>query len=88
MRTSDATVDGAQINVSTRFASDGRQASPPSRWPAALVLRNGARDHTGMRNFIDQAATVSGQRIVLRAELIAADGRHGVAEQIVVPRVK
>jgi len=41
-----------------------------------------------MRNFIDQAATVSGQRIVLRAELIAADGRHGVAEQIVVPRVK
>ena len=88
VRMLDATVLQVQINISTRFEASGAPAGSASRWPAEPVLREGARVHVGMRNFVAQASEVAGKRIVVRAEVIAGDGRHGAGERVVVPRFK
>jgi hypothetical protein len=88
VRLRDATVEQAQINVSMRFEDSGAAAGPPSRWPAEPLLVAGARIQPGMRNFIEQAPLVVGKRIILRAEVIARDGRHGAGERVVVPHGK
>ena len=53
-----------------------------------LALRDGTRTHAGMRNFITDAAGVRGKGIILRAEVVASDGRHGASERLAVARSK
>lgn len=86
VRIRDATVQQAMINVSSRFEAGGAPAGSPSGSAATPVLIDGARVQLGLRNVIDQASAVRGQRIILRAEVIASDGRHGASERVVIPR--
>ena len=79
VRILDAAIDRGQINVSTRFEESGAAAGPASRWPVAPTLREGARVQVGMRNFV-QASEVAGKRLILRAEVIGRDGRHGAGQ--------
>lgn len=88
VRIRDVSVEQAQINVSARFEGTGAPAGPASRWPAAPVIRGEARVHFGMRTFIAQAPLADGKRIILRAEVITRDGRHGAGERAVVPQGK
>ena len=82
----DAQLDSVQIALSARFADDESLAGRPSRVAVPLVPLNGMREHAGMTNFVNDPGAVRGKRIVLRAEVTAADGRAGTAECIVVPR--
>jgi hypothetical protein len=86
VRIRDATIQEATVNVSSRFEVGGAAAGSPSGWAAAPALVGGDRVQLGMRNIIDQPSAVTGRRIILRAEVVARDGRHGAGERVVVPR--
>jgi hypothetical protein len=89
VRVRDVSVEQVQINVSSRYADGRGPAGPPARWAAKLSPRGDVREHAGMQNFIANAAgEVVGARIVLRAEVIAPDRRHGAAEVAVIPSFK
>lgn len=86
VRLSDPTIQEGTINVSARFEAGGAPAGLPSGWAAMPSLVDGAREQLGMRNAIDQPSAVVGKRIILRAEVVTRDGRHGSGEHVVVPR--
>ena len=86
VRVRDESVVEAEINLSVRFAGDGTPAGKASSVATGLKLKDGARERAGMTNFLANALAVRGQRVVLRTEVIAADGRHGSDERTVVAR--
>jgi hypothetical protein len=88
VRVHDSAVTDVQVNVTSHFEQGGASAGEPSRITTTLdaPAPDGARDHAGMRDFIDSPLAVQGQRVVLRVEVIANDGRHGTSERTVVPR--
>ena len=86
VRVHDPTLVVARIDLSARFADDGRPAGPPSSVTAPLVLVGTACEHTGMTSFIADPARVRGQRVVLHVEVLVPDGRRGSAERTVIPR--
>lgn len=88
VRVRDVTVQEGAINVSSRFEDGSGPAGSPSGWAATLVVTDGAGIQAGMRNGIDDPGAVTGKRIILRAELVARDGRHGAVERVVVPHAK
>jgi hypothetical protein len=88
IRVRDLTVQEGAVNVSSRFEDGSGPAGLPSGWAARLVVTDGAGIQAGMRNGIDDPGAVNGKRIILRAELVARDGRHGAAERVVVPHAK
>lgn len=90
VRTRDTSVAEAQVNVSARYVESDASVGPASRWPTTLVLLNGGtvRERGGLRNFVDDAALANGKTVVLRAEIVTKDGRHGAGERQVIPRFK
>ncbi len=85
IRIKDSSVDSARINLTSRLEATGEPAGNPSSVATTLTLTaDGAREHTGMRNFIADPTQVRGRRVALRVEAIAADGRHGAGEHIVL----
>ena len=88
VRVRDVTVQEGAVNVSSRFEDGSGPAGSPSGWAATLVVTDGAGIQAGMRNGIDDPGAVAGKRIILRAELVARDGRHGAVERVVVPHAK
>ncbi len=86
VRIHDTSVEEGTVNLSARFESDGARVGSPSGWAASPVLVDGARVQSGMRDFVDAPSAAAGKRIVLRAEVVTSDGRHGAGERVVVPR--
>jgi hypothetical protein len=85
VRVHDPTVAAVQINLSVRFEDSGAAAGKPSRVAASLEFpKDGARDRVGMTNFVNDPNEVRGKRVILRAEVVAADQRHGADEHVVV----
>lgn len=81
----DASVQDVRINLFTRFADGGQPAGDASSVAASLgPTLDGARANAGMRNFITDGNTIHGKELVLRVEVVANDGRHGVGERRVV----
>lgn len=86
VRVSGGSATGVQVNVSAR-RDDGSLAGPASR--AAVGLRvepDGSATAANLRNFIDDAGSVRGKALTLRAEVVAADGKHGAGERRVAIR--
>lgn len=95
VRTRDPSVEDVQINVSARYVENDASVGPASRWPAKLVLvaagvggGSSTRERAGLRNFVDQAPLANGKSIVLRAEVVSKDGRHGSGEQQITAKLK
>lgn len=83
VRVRDPGVTDAYVNLSTRL-EDGRAAGTPSSVAVRLVAApNGTVQVIGLRNFL-AAKEPSGTPLVLRAEVIGTDGRHGASERHVV----
>ena len=79
-------LETVQVTFSTRFASNGKEAGWPSRRMLKLPpQQDGRQDGAGLPNLVSDPNAVRDQRIVLRAEVIASDGRSGSAECVVVP---
>jgi hypothetical protein len=88
IRVHDERVPDVQVNLSTRLM-DGTPAGPASRMVAVLSPpRDGARSAAGLRNFIENAELVRGQRFVLRVEVVSGDQQHGFAERVVTGKTK
>ena len=86
VRVHDPSVSLVQINLSLRFEDTGAPAGRASRVAASLDPPvEGARVHVHMTNFVDDPQAVRGRRVVMRAEVIADDERHGAGELVVVP---
>lgn len=86
VRVHDVTVSEAQINLLSRY-EDGTPAGPASRVATPLgEAPGGSRIVFGLRNFIADAAGARGKRIILRAEVVAKDQRHGAGEKVVTAR--
>jgi hypothetical protein len=82
VRVRDATVADVQMNLSAHF-EDGSPAGPTSRVAVKLEADGAARSVAGQRVFVSDGASVAGKRVVLRAEVVASDQRHGAGEQVV-----
>lgn len=87
VRVKQVDVADARINLYARFEDSHAPAGDPSGLAVSLYLEGGARVAWGMRDFIHDPTAAEGKRIVLRAEVVANDGRHGEAERVVVPHV-
>jgi hypothetical protein len=82
VKLADVGLDTVQVNLSARYADDGSPAGTPSGWVAELSTpMGGVRTHAGMKNYVDPIAAP--RLVVLRIEVIAADGRHGEDERTV-----
>lgn len=86
VRVHDPSIDLARIDLSARFADDGRAAGSPSSVTASLVAVGGAREHAGMTNFVANPESVRGRPVVLHVDVFVKDGRRGSAERTVLPR--
>ena len=83
VRVKDAGFDTARVNLSARFADTGDAAGEPSGWLAVLsVPMDGVRTHAGMRDYVN--AMSAPRRVILRADVVAQDGRHGADERVVM----
>lgn len=83
VRVHDPSLIEAHVNLSARH-EDGSAAGPPSSAAVRLVAGpDKTADATGMRNFI-AAKEVAGTFLILRAEVVGTDGRHGASERRVV----
>lgn len=80
----DSSVALARVNLSTVIAVNGQAAGPPSSVATDLSLTAGLREKVGMRNFIADPANVRGTRVILRAEAVTNDGRHGAGQRVVL----
>lgn len=85
IRIKDSSIDTAQVGLSARFAEGGDLAGKPSRAMVELAPVGGARERAGMTNFVSDPSAVSGKSIILRAEIVTADGRSATVECTVVP---
>jgi hypothetical protein len=86
VRVQDPALEVARIDLSVRFADDGRAAGAPSSITASLAAVSGARERAGMTNFVMSPESVRGRRLILHADVFGQDGRRGFAERMVIPR--
>jgi hypothetical protein len=82
VRVHDPTVTDVRMNLSARF-EDGSAAGTASSVALTLERDGDARTARAMRIFIDADAAL-GKRVILRAEVVAADERHGAGERTVI----
>jgi hypothetical protein len=86
VRVHDPVLDVARIDLSARFAEDGRPVGNASSITAALAAVAGAREHAGMTSFVEDPRFVRGRVVILHADVSVQDGRRGFAERAVIPR--
>ncbi len=83
LRIKDAGFDTARVNLSARYSENGAPAGEASGWIADLsVPMDGVRTHAGMKDYVSGVA--SPRVVILRAEVVAPDGRHGVDERAIM----
>jgi hypothetical protein len=83
VRVHDTTVTDVKMNL-TATEEDGFGAGEVATVAVTLLPDGDARTIAGQRLFIDSFHLDTGQRLLLRAEVVATDGRHGAAQRLVV----
>jgi hypothetical protein len=83
VRVHDTTVTDVKMNL-TATEEDGFGAGEVATVAVTLLPDGDARTITGERLFVDSFHLDAGQRLVLHADVVATDGRHGSARRLVV----
>ena len=72
-----------QVNLTSRYVDTGELAGESSGWMAELSTpMEGMRTHAGMKNYV--SSLTRPRLVLLRAEVVTPDGRHGADERTVM----